>query len=118
VPFQRTLLNRAIGLRLSQYRREKKMSQAKLGEWLNLSRTSITNIERGHQAIQFDQLYQAALILGVEPHVFLPSIVEMQGRFAPDENGRSQYLAVLRGFLSGSDMATTISKQRNTESGR
>lgn len=39
---------------------------------LGLSRTSITNIERGRQPIQLHTLYKIADVLGVEPTALLP----------------------------------------------
>jgi len=39
---------------------------------LRLSRTSVTNIERGRQPIQLHTLYKIADIFGVEPTALLP----------------------------------------------
>lgn len=47
-------------------------SQEDLALALGLSRTSITNIERGRQPIQLHTLYKIADVLGVEPTVLLP----------------------------------------------
>jgi transcriptional regulator with XRE-family HTH domain len=41
---------------------------------LGLSRTSITNIERGRQPIQLHTLYKIAEVLGVEPTALLPGV--------------------------------------------
>ncbi len=43
--------NRAFGQRVRRRRRELKLSQEGLGALLNLSRTSITNIEAGRQSV-------------------------------------------------------------------
>lgn len=39
---------------------------------LGLSRTSVTNIERGRQPVQLHTLYRIAATLGVEPTLLLP----------------------------------------------
>jgi len=48
------------------------MSQQAFAKAVGLSRTSITNIERGRQPISLHTLYFMADILGVEPSDLLP----------------------------------------------
>ena len=48
------------------------MTQEKLGRMVGLSRTSITNIEKGRQHIALHQLFDLANALNVQPHVLLP----------------------------------------------
>jgi transcriptional regulator with XRE-family HTH domain len=49
------------------------MTQAQLAEKAGLSRTSVTNIERGGQALLVHQLLELAKVLRVSPASFLPS---------------------------------------------
>lgn len=62
-------------------KRTKGMTQEKLGVHVGLSRTSITNIEKGRQHVSLHQLFAIAKALKVAPEVLLPS--------APDGAGTS-----------------------------
>ena len=48
------------------------MTQERLGTLVGLSRTSITNIEKGRQQVSLQQLYRIAEALGIAPDVLLP----------------------------------------------
>ena len=52
------------------------MTQEKLGKIVGLSRTSITNIEKGRQHVSLHYIIAIAEALKVRPHVLLPSGVE------------------------------------------
>ncbi|MEK3698027.1 MULTISPECIES: helix-turn-helix domain-containing protein [unclassified Paenibacillus] len=85
-----------IGRRIREAREENKLTQEDLGKLVNLTRTSITNIERGKQKIPIDSLYYFAKILNVNVFSLLPnegfllSNVELPGneeelqQFTPD----------------------------------
>lgn len=64
---------RQFGQLLAEIRRKKGMSQELLADELGLSRTSITNIEKGRQPIQLHSLYRIARLLEVELKELLPS---------------------------------------------
>lgn len=49
-----------------------RMSQADLGRRVRLSRTSVTNIERGRQHVSMRQLFDIASALGQSPASLLP----------------------------------------------
>lgn len=49
-----------------------KLSQESLGKRVGLSRTSVTNIEKGRQQLPLHMLYSFADALGVEPNALLP----------------------------------------------
>lgn len=49
------------------------MTQTALAELTGLSRTTVTNIERGGQALLVHQLLELAKALGVSPENLLPS---------------------------------------------
>jgi transcriptional regulator with XRE-family HTH domain len=55
------------------------MTQEKLAQIVGLSRTSITNIEKGRQHIALHQLYAIAEALRVRPDALLPSPRETDG---------------------------------------
>ena len=48
------------------------MTQERLGTLVGLSRTSITNIEKGRQHVSLQQLYRIAEVLEIAPDVLLP----------------------------------------------
>lgn len=66
------LLYREFGLALASVRRKKHLSQAQLAGKVGLSRTSVTNIERGRHAVRLHQVYIFATTLGVEVATLLP----------------------------------------------
>lgn len=55
------------------------MTQEKLGNLVGLSRTSITNIERGHQHVSLHHLFAIADALRVPPDALLPDTVSRAG---------------------------------------
>jgi transcriptional regulator with XRE-family HTH domain len=63
----------AFGLMLSEARRKKRISQEMLADELGLSRTSITNIEKGRQPVQLYSLYLIARLLRTDVKDLLPS---------------------------------------------
>ena len=67
------LFYRQFGRMLAEVRRKKDLSQERLADELGLSRTSVTNIEKGRQPIQLHSLYRIARLLGVEIKDILPS---------------------------------------------
>ena len=69
-------VQRAFGTRLKEARRGKSL-QKNLAEQLGLSRTSISNIERGTHRVFLDQVYAAAHALGVEVADLLPPVSEI-----------------------------------------
>ncbi|WP_445220488.1 helix-turn-helix domain-containing protein [Bradyrhizobium sp. Pa8] len=63
--------NEELGRRI-RAAREGKLTQAKLGELVGLSRTAITNIECGRQRLLVDQLVQIADAIGISTSALLP----------------------------------------------
>jgi transcriptional regulator with XRE-family HTH domain len=62
-----------FGALVSKWRKKRHKSQEALAAELGLSRTSITNIERGRQHVQLHTLFALARILNIEPSDLLPS---------------------------------------------
>lgn len=50
------------------------MTQEKLGALVGLSRTSITNIEKGRQHVSLHHLFALAKALKVSPEALLPAV--------------------------------------------
>ena len=65
---------REIGQRIRDVRESRKMKQAELAELLGLTRTSVTNIERGKQKITLDSLYALCQRFGLEAQDLLPAV--------------------------------------------
>jgi len=67
----------AFGRRLATARSRQHLLQQELGRRLGLSRTSVSNIERGSRAVFLDQIYRAAQILAVDARDLLPPMDEV-----------------------------------------
>lgn len=67
-----------VGRLIKGARDKKKISQHKLANAVNLTRTSITNIEKGRQKILLDTLWQIAAILEVSVMELIPNSQEIQ----------------------------------------
>lgn len=72
-------VQRAFGARLKSARQGKDALQKILASQLGLSRTSISNIERGTHRVFLDQVYSAAHALGIEVFELLPPAIEIYG---------------------------------------
>lgn len=64
----------AFGRLVRHHRERLKLTQDQLGERIGLSRTSITNIERGRQKVLLHQFFRLAESLGVSPDALLPNV--------------------------------------------
>lgn len=60
-----------LGLRIRKLRTEARMTQEELGHATSLTRTSITNIEKGRQPVQVHLLLQIADVLGTRASILL-----------------------------------------------
>lgn len=68
------LLYSTLGEKIKKARKESGMTQAKLAEESTLSRTSITNIEKGRQHLPLHTLYEIAAALGKDVSELLPKL--------------------------------------------
>jgi transcriptional regulator with XRE-family HTH domain len=90
----RELLLREFGILLAGERRRKHLSQAQFAARVGLSRTSVTNIERGRQAVQLYQLYTFASALQVDVVRLLPKESALTEAQPPaSEDKRNRYIA-------------------------
>lgn len=81
------LVYEAVGARIHELRKQRGMTQDQLASQVDLTRTSITNIEAGRQKILLHTLFELAAALGVEPLELLPSSLELvkaRGQKGPD----------------------------------
>lgn len=65
-------LYRLFGSRVRALREEKNVTQEELGKRVDLSRTSITNIEKGRQRVLLHQMVEIAQALDAEPTALMP----------------------------------------------
>jgi transcriptional regulator with XRE-family HTH domain len=63
----------AIGRRIREIRREKRIVQAQVADETGLTRQSVANIEHGRQRFMVHTLLDIARALDVWPHELLPS---------------------------------------------
>jgi transcriptional regulator with XRE-family HTH domain len=73
-----------FGLRVRDSRRRKKVTQDTLAREISLSRTSVTNIERGQQAVLLHQVYDIARALGTTVDELLPEDDRALAMSAPE----------------------------------
>lgn len=66
-----------FGKRLHEVRRASGIKQATLARALDVSRTSISNIEGGKHRVFLDHAYQAAHALGVDLALLLPTVEQL-----------------------------------------
>jgi transcriptional regulator with XRE-family HTH domain len=70
-----------FGQNLAATRRARGLSQAELGERVNLSRVTIANIEGGKQNVQLGQLFSLASALNASPKELIPNPDQVQVGF-------------------------------------
>src|SRR5437870_4659273 len=69
-----TLLYQHIGAIMRKRRKALNMTQAQLAAAVGLLRTSIVNLEAGHQRVPLHTLYPICAVLGIEAADLLPSV--------------------------------------------
>ncbi|MDG4655033.1 helix-turn-helix domain-containing protein [Chryseobacterium arthrosphaerae] len=67
-----------VGQRIQDIRKENNVSQQELAEFLDLSRTSISNIENGRHPIFLHHIYTIAEKFDIPIDRILPSVFEIQ----------------------------------------
>ena len=77
MPVDEDSLYELIGQRLKQKRARAGLTQSDLGIKVNLSRTSIANIEAGQQNAPLHVIYDICMNLQIQPQELLPSLDEM-----------------------------------------
>jgi transcriptional regulator with XRE-family HTH domain len=88
------------------------MTQQAVADRVGLTRTSITNIERGAQHISLHQLYLLAAAVGLQPAELLP-----KHGGAIDELLPERALKALGGDAEGLDFAARVLSKSQTRAG-
>jgi len=78
------VLYKEFGRRLREAREAARLSQDAVAKRVGLSRTSITNIERGRQHVALHMLYRFASAVGAQPTELLPSQLSPQSNDVVD----------------------------------
>lgn len=82
-----------VGQRIQDIRRENNVSQQDLADILDLSRTSISNIENGRHPIFLHHIYTIAEKFDIPIDKILPSVFELQSeKKLKDEDWRNLLL--------------------------
>ncbi len=82
-----------VGQRIQDIRKENNVSQQELAEFLDLSRTSISNIENGRHPIFLHHIYTIAEKFDIPIDRILPSVFEIQNeQKLKDEDWRNLLL--------------------------
>ena len=89
-----------FGLRFRKRRNEAGLTQSQVAERVGLTRTSITNIERGRQHIMLHQLFLLASAVGSKPEELLPDTEPVLEKLLS-----AQTLKALRGTENTEDLA-------------
>ncbi len=92
-------LQKEFGRLLAAQRKRVALSQTEFGKLVGLSRASITNLERGRQAVQLHQLYLFASVLEISLLDLLPSLPNAQPNVNLRELEEARYVERLRGLL-------------------
>ena len=70
-------LHTALGKKIREKRQSSGLTQAELAARIEVSRSSLTNMELGRQRLLIDQLYKMADVLNTNPQDLLPSRAEI-----------------------------------------
>jgi len=90
-PVKIEVAQQQIGKRLAAQRREKKLSQAALGETIGLSGKTIARIEGGKQRLSIVQLYFLARSLGISVADLIPrAVLVTSPEISPDQADQIQ----------------------------
>ena len=66
-------IRKTIGNNIRKIRKSRNLNQDDLSKMVDLSRTSIVNIEQGIQQLTIDNLYKIASVLNCNPHDIIPN---------------------------------------------
>jgi len=96
-------LYKEFGKKFRKARGEADLTQAQVAKRVKLSRTSVTNIERGTQHISLHQLFLLASAVGCEPADLLPdSVLALEELLSPDA------MKVVADDAEGQDFAVRV----------
>lgn len=82
--------NLDLGQKIKECREIAGLTQLNLANRMGLSRTSVTNIEKGNQKISLFSLYSVAFELGVNIEELLPSFGDFKESQIKDKNNTQE----------------------------
>ena len=82
IPIQTEEIYKIIGCRIRDARRKRLITQESLATQLNLTRTSVTNIEKGRQKLLVHTLIQLSTVLGTTTAELLLGFDQVNNTFA------------------------------------
>jgi transcriptional regulator with XRE-family HTH domain len=71
-PFDKKGFQREVGLRLALVRKIKGVTQEKLSARIGIGRAQLANVEAGRSRVYVDQVWRAAIVLGVPISKLIP----------------------------------------------
>lgn len=89
------MLNQLIGQQIRQLREERGLKQNDLAKVINRTRSSISNIEHGVQALQIGDLYKLAELFNIEVSSILPTLQEIRQSCSSTETKLEHYKQTL-----------------------
>ena len=98
-----TAFYESLGARIKSRREEINLRQSDLAELVGLSRTSVTNIERGRQRLFLDQYADICQALRVSPSDIIPKPSQAGQRFAAGDSLENAPPSV-KSFLAAIDL--------------
>lgn len=89
------MLYAELGRRIQRYRRMQSplMNQESLAKRVGLTRTSVTNIERGRQKVTLDTVYRLCEVFGISIAELMPALNEVTAESISVEAGQSVTVA-------------------------
>lgn len=106
-----------IGEQIASRRKAKGMTQARLAELVNLSRVSISNIEKGRQNFLVHKLWEISRALGTHPAELLPKPAAGRERLtrSPASISFNKLPAKDRGFIGAVLRGAVLTQDPETE---
>ena len=102
-------LYKGFGAMLKKARKDAELTQEQVADRVGLSRTSITNIERGKQHIALHQLFLLASAVGQRPEDLLP-----KSEVAPEDLLPAELLAQLGEDEEAREFAVRVARKSAT----
>ncbi len=101
-------INTRTGVMIAAYRKKLNMSQLELAEQLSLTRTSISNIERGKQALSLTMFCAVSELLHISPDLFLKDILKTSHAKLTEEDVSDPWIRqLINNTLEGKELMIT-----------
>jgi transcriptional regulator with XRE-family HTH domain len=87
-----SVLYSIIGYRISELRKLNNHNQQELADKIDISRSSISNIESGRQQISLHLLYRICQVYNCEVHVLIPKVSEIASKVSLETNNINEII--------------------------